>query len=242
MTAPESAAAAIPPQQVLEQLRALRLQNHSMESALQEVADLTKKAMPGASEVSITLTARGRADTAVSTGQLARDLDESQYQRGYGPCLDAALHHRVMHIEDVTTETRWADYTKAAVKHRALSSVSVPITLQEEPSLCAGLNIYSTRSHAFDDADVDTAITLAGHASSMLTNMHAHDSARVLVRQLAAALETRPVIDQAKGILMRDRACTAEEAFDLLVAASQRSNRKLRDVARDVVESVTRPT
>ena len=51
--------------------------------------------------------------------------------------------------------------------------------------------------------------------------------------------KTRPVIDQAKGILMRDRGCTAEEAFDLLVAASQRTNRKLRQIAEDVVASVT---
>ena len=235
-----SEATPIPPQRQFQRLAGLRLQDHSMESALGEVVDLTKESVPGASEVSISLVAQGRADTAVSTGPLAADLDESQYERGYGPCLDAALHRQVMHIEDATSETRWADYTKAAVKQGALSSVSVPIALEKDPAgLTAALNIYSTHKHAFDEASLQTAVTLAGYAEAMLANMHTHDTTRQLVRQLATALETRPVIDQAKGILMRDRGCTADEAFDLLVAASQRSNRKLRLIAHDVVQSVT---
>ena len=177
----------------------------------------------------------------VSTGQLATDLDESQYERGYGPCLDAARQRRVMHIEDTTTETRWGDYTKVAAEHGALSSVSVPLALEEAPMVTAALNIYSTQAHAFGDEGLAAAITWGHYAESMLANMFAYDRARELVKQLATALENRPVIDQAKGIVMRDRGCTAEEAFDLLVSASQRTNRKLRLVAQDIVESVGGP-
>jgi two-component system, response regulator / RNA-binding antiterminator len=54
---------------------------------------------------------------------------------------------------------------------------------------------------------------------------------------LRAALASRPVIDQAKGILIATHGCSPEDAFDMLCAASQRSNRKLRDIARDVVRS-----
>lgn len=229
----------IPSPRVFERLSEFRLRDHSMDSALQEVVGLAQESIPGASEVSVSLVTRGQADTAVSTGQLAVDLDEAQYERGYGPCLDAAVHNRVMLIEDAATQTRWADYTQAAVQRGALSSVSVPLTVDEKAAVSAALNIYSTSPHAFDDTAVGTAITLADYAGSMLANMHAHDASRQLVRQLSAALETRPIIDQAKGIVMRDRGCTADEAFDLLVAASQRSNRKLRLVAQDVVDSVT---
>jgi AmiR/NasT family two-component response regulator len=56
------------------------------------------------------------------------------------------------------------------------------------------------------------------------------------VEHLKAALTTRPVIDQAKGILMAERGCTAEEAFELLSGASQRDNRKVRDIARAIVD------
>ena len=147
----------------------------------------------------------------------------------------------IMHIDNMATETRWGDYTKAAVERGALSSLSLPLTVREERRVTAALNIYGASAHAFDSDALRTAASLAGYAETLLTNMHEHDNSRQLVQQLAQALETRPVIDQAKGIVMRDRSCTADEAFDLLVAASQRSNRKLRDIARDVVDSVGQP-
>jgi GAF domain-containing protein len=225
----------------VDRLSRLRLRDHSMESALQEVAELAKASVVGASEVSVSLVTKDRADTVVSTGQLAVDLDESQYERGYGPCLDASRSGEVMHIDDATTEERWGDYTKAAVERGAFSSVSVPMTVHDEPRVSAALNVYGVSPHAFDDESMRTAIMLAGQAETTLANVHAHDSSRELVKQLTQALETRPVIDQAKGILMRDRGCTAEEAFGLLVSASQRSNRKLRDIAQGVVNSVSQP-
>jgi GAF domain-containing protein len=225
----------------LDRLSRLRLKDHTMESALQEVAELAKAAVPGATEVSVSLVTKERADTVVQTGDLALHLDESQYERGYGPCLDAANEGVIMHIEDMTTETRWPDYTKAAADQGALSSVSLPITVHDDRRVSAALNVYSTSANAFDCESMRTAASLAGYAETLLANMHEHDNSRQLVQQLAQALETRPVIDQAKGILMRDRSCTPDEAFNLLVAASQRSNRKLRDIARDVVDSVGQP-
>ena len=233
--------ASVSPELAFQRLAELRLKNHSLESALQEVADLAKASVPGASEVSVSLVSKNKAETVVTTGQLAVDLDERQYERGYGPCLDAASTGQVMCIEDARAEPRWGDYTQTAVEHGALSSVSVPITVQETPAVSAALNIYGTEAHAFDEEDVRTAVTLADQAESMLENMYAHHLAEQLVEQLTSALSTRPVIDQAKGILMRDRGCTADEAFALLVSASQRSNRKLRDIAQEVVNSVQTP-
>ena len=230
--------ASVSPQLAFQRLADLRLKNHSLESALQQVADLAKASVPGASEVSVSLVSKDKADTVVTTGQLAVDLDERQYERGYGPCLDAARTGQVMRIEDARTEPRWGDYTQTAVEHGVLSSVSVPITVQETPAVSAALNIYGTEAHAFAQEDVRTLGTLADHAESMLENKYAHHLGQQLVQQLAQALATRPVIDQAKGILMRDRGCTAHEAFDLLMFASRRSNRKLRDIAQDIVDSV----
>ena len=225
----------------LGRLSRLRLKDHTMGSALQEVAEVTKIAVPGASEVSVTLVKKNVADTAACTGELALQLDEGQYERGYGPCLDAATLGEMMHIDDMATETRWADYTKEAVRRGALSSLSMPLVVHEDQEVSAALNIYSTSAHAYDEAAQRNAGDVASAAESLLANLYQHDSSRQLVRQLAQALESRPVIDQAKGILMRDRGCTASESFDLLVAASQRTNRKLRVIAQDVVNSVVSP-
>jgi GAF domain-containing protein len=175
-----------------ERLSRLRLKDHSVESALREVAELAKNTVPGASEVSVSLVSKQRSDTVVHTGDLALDLDENQYERGYGPCLDAANDGMIMHIEDMATETRWGDYTKTAVERGALSSLSLPVTVREERRVTAALNIYSTSAHAFDSDALRTAASLAGYAETLLANMHEHDSSRQLVQQLAQAPRTRP--------------------------------------------------
>lgn len=68
--------------------------------------------------------------------------------------------------------------------------------------------------------------------------MHLYESTRSLAEQLQAAMDSRAVIEQAKGVLMGQQHCTPDKAFDRLVALSQQSNRKLRDVARALVDSV----
>jgi AmiR/NasT family two-component response regulator len=86
---------------------------------------------------------------------------------------------------------------------------------------------------------VDTrqlARTFASYAGVAVANMHLYDSTRKLAEQLEPAMQSRALIDQAKGILMAQRRCLAQEAFDLLGDLSQRSNRKLREVAQAVVD------
>jgi AmiR/NasT family two-component response regulator len=69
-------------------------------------------------------------------------------------------------------------------------------------------------------------------------NLHLYESTRELAENLDLAMQHRAVIEQAKGILMSQRRCTATDAFNLLAAASQRSNRKLRDIAQGIVDGV----
>jgi hypothetical protein len=68
--------------------------------------------------------------------------------------------------------------------------------------------------------------------------MHLYASTRELADHLHIAMRSRAVIEQAKGILMSQRRCDAAEAFNLLAAASQRSDRKLRDIAQAIVDGV----
>ena len=88
-----------------------------------------------------------------------------------------------------------------------------------------------TRAVGWVMALVDGAVTTA-HAAVRAAGCRSE------VEDLRAALVTRPVIDQAKGILMARHRCTADQAFELLAQASQRENRKLRDLARAIVVSV----
>ena len=111
-----------------------------------------------------------------------------------------------------------------------------PVPIRE--GLHGGPNLYAVQAEAFDDAR-ELATTFASYAAVAVHNMHLFETTRELADILDIAMRTRAVIEQAKGILMSQRRCDATEAFNLLAAASQRSNRKLRDIAQAIVDGVT---
>ena len=100
--------------EALEHLGSLSLRTVSMEYLLQTVADLTKAVLPGHPEASVTLVVKDHPTTVATTGQLALDLDEKQYERGHGPCLHAARTGELTEIADMRTDARWPDYSPRA--------------------------------------------------------------------------------------------------------------------------------
>jgi GAF domain-containing protein len=223
----------------IAQLARLVLANETLESILGRVAEVARDAVPGAEEVSMTLIQGDRPLTAACTGQLALDADELQYEQGYGPCLEAARAGLVLPVGDMRTEDRWPAYAPYVVRFGVLSSLSLPLPVQG--SMIGALNMYATRPHAFDDTSFELAETIADYVAVAVANAHAHNKAAELAEQMRQAMRTRAVIDQAKGIIMAQNHCTADEAFAILSRASQRSNRKLRDIAQSIVQSVVAP-
>jgi GAF domain-containing protein len=223
--------------EALDRLGRLSLRELSMESLLQQVAELSKTVMPGNPETSVTLLAKDKPTTVVSTGQLATDLDERQYKRGHGPCLHAARTGEVTEIADTRTDPRWPDYLPRAAEHGALSTLSVPLAIDDDERVTGALNIYAREPHAFDEDSRSAATRFAPYAAVAAGNLHAYQSARDMAANLRAALESRGVIDQAKGILMARHKLTADQAFQILVRMSMKTNRKLHAIADDLVHT-----
>jgi len=230
------------PAEALEHLGRLSLRQLSMEGLLQTVADLTKTVMPGNPEASVLLLVRDRPTTVVSTGELATDLDERQYEKGHGPCLHAARTGEVTEIPDTRADDRWPDYTPRAVERGNLSSLSVPLAIDQDAQVSGALNIYARRPDAFDEDSRSVATRFAPYAAVAAGNLYAYQSARDMADHLQTALESRAVIDQAKGILMERYKLTADQAFQVLARHSMQSNRKLRTVADELVRTGELPT
>jgi GAF domain-containing protein len=227
------------PTEAFAELGHIKLSETDLDSVLKKVADLARRTIPGADEVSVTLIRGTRAQTAAFTGELALKLDESQYETGYGPCLDASRAAATFSVPDMTAENRWPRWAGDALKHGVNSSLSVGLPVQE--TVTGALNIYATKPEAFDDDAVVTARTFAGYAAVALANAHLYDATATLAEQLQTAMASRAVIEQAKGIIMAERRCTAAEAFALLSKISQDSNRKVRDVAAALVQRAEKP-
>jgi GAF domain-containing protein len=221
------------------ELGRIKLAETDLDGVLARIADLAKQTLPGADEVSVTLVRGTSARTAAFTGSLALELDEWQYRRGHGPCLDAAAAGASLSITDMAAEPRWPDWSRRAQAAGAGSSLSIGLPVQE--SVTGALNIYSVKPEAFDDDTIILAQTFAGYAAVALANAHLYDATATLAQHMQAAMESRAVIDQAKGIIMGERRCTADEAFAILTKVSQDSNRKLRDVAAALVATALSP-
>jgi GAF domain-containing protein len=157
-----------------------------------------------------------------SSGQLATDVDERQYAAGYGPCLDAVRLGEIVSVPDLAHETRWPDYVPRALEAGVAASVSVPLPIEDRH--IGAMNIYTRQTEIFDDAAIETARTIAGFAAVALVNADRYQKSTTLANQLEEALQSRAVIDQAKGILIAQHHCTADEAFDMLVRLSQHGN------------------
>jgi GAF domain-containing protein len=232
VSGPAESGAPLGTRAALNELGRLLLVEHTGRSVLQRTVDLVQHALPAAADVSITVIRGEHPTTAASTGRLAADLDEIQYARGHGPCLDAALSGQVTRIDDARTEDRWPDFVPRLLAHGALSTLAVPVPA---PHLTAGLNTYARSPRAFTDDDRDALVEFAALAGAALTNVDALEDARQLAENLQKAMDSRAVIEQAKGILVERYKVTPEQAFRLVADTSMRTNRKVRDLAEHLV-------
>lgn len=219
----------------LKALARLSLRDRDLGDILGEVTRIATTAVPGAESTSITLIRDERGFTAAHDGQMALDADELQYDRGYGPCLDAGRTGLVLLVTDMREENRWPDYAAAVVANGVLASLSVPLPFQG--ATIGALNIYAGKPHAFGDESVETGEEVAAYIAVAVANAESYAATTDLAHQMQEAMASRSVIDMAKGILMAQNGCSPDEAFTMLSQASQRSNRKLRDLARAIVET-----
>ena len=223
--------------EALLRLGRLSLRELSMESLLQTVADLATSVLPGDLEASVTLLVRDAPSTVASTGQLAVDLDERQYERGHGPCLHASRTGEVVEIADTRADGRWPDYTPRAAERGALSSLSVPLVIDEDEQVFGALNLYARQPDAFDEDSRSTATAFGPYAAVAAGNVHAYRTARDMADNLQIALASRAVIEQAKGVLMERFKVTPDHAFRLLTLVSMNANMKVRVVADHLVRT-----
>jgi GAF domain-containing protein len=206
----------------------------NLREVFHRVVELAKLTLPEVTEASVTVVQGKAAYTPACTGDLASALDELQYQLGHGPCLLAASAVTIESIGDMATETRWPDWTAGALKAGARSSLSIALPVNH--TLGAALNLYAATPNAFDDDDIAVVQSLAGYASLATANARVDDVRTTLSRHIDAVTDSEAVIEQAKGITMMERRCTAEEALAILTTTARDTGSTVRDVAQALVD------
>jgi len=200
-----------------------------IEDVLDGVTSSAVELLHGADTAGVLLVSKGgKYESLSGTSELVYKLDHLQETVKEGPCLDAAVNELVVRTEDFETETRWPKYSRGVAEMGVRSSISFKLYTGDRTA--GALNVFSRKPDSFDaDAEVIGTI-LAAHAAAAI--LASRDS-----QQLQAALLSRDVIGQAKGILMERFSIDAVGAFEMLRKLSQQMNVRLAEIAQRVVDT-----
>jgi GAF domain-containing protein len=200
------------------------------------VADLARGLLPGLEPVaSVTVVDDGRPATVAAGGPLALDLDRVQYRERSGPCLTAAVEGAVSVVADPAAAARWPVFAEQARQRSCAALVSTPLPAREQ--VAAALNLYAGGPGPAPAQALGHAARLAGQAAVTVANVYLYERTVQQYVTLQAALASRGAIDQAKGILMERFKVTADQAFGVLAQVSMVTNRKVRDIAVEFIET-----
>ncbi|MFI8191517.1 GAF and ANTAR domain-containing protein [Streptomyces sp. NPDC085946] len=212
------------------------LEVESLEEFLQTLAE-TARDLTGVEGTGVTLERNRRPLTVASAGPPAPKLDEKQYDQDDGPCLRSLRNGEEIVVGDMLSEERFGDYPAYAAASGIRSSLSLPIAVG--PDTAGALNFYAAEPDAFKDTDVTGLRSLAAQAAGGIALAQRIMDARDLAEQMQTAMRSRSVIDQAMGVIMGQRRCTADEAFRILRSASQHRNIKIRDLCTELITNLT---
>jgi GAF domain-containing protein len=219
------------------QLLNLLMGSPDLDEFLDQVVTLAAQVVTPAAACGLTTRRDGHPFTVANSSDLATQVDEIQYGADEGPCLDALRSGEVVQVDDLSVDERWPQYRPHALVHGVTSSLSLPLPVDKQT--IGALNLYSSQVGAFSGPARTHAEAFAGQCAAALTLTLRHSAQSQIQQQLAAALGSRSVIDQAIGILMGQQRCTAAEAFEILRQASQHRNRKLRELAAELITNLT---
>ena len=168
------------------------------------------------------MTKRGRLEDRATTDGLSRRVAELQNEAGEGPCFQSMHDQAPVRVDNFAQESRWPSFSPRIVAEPVCSMLALPLFIDEVR--LGSLSMYGSAPYSFDATSVSIGLVFASHATVALVGAQTEEGLR-------QALDHRDVIGQAKGILMERHKLSAQQAFMVLVATSQRTNVKLREIA-----------
>jgi ANTAR domain/GAF domain len=233
------------------------LATRTIEEFLQEVPRIAVRQVAEGASCGMTIRPDGRPAATAATDPVTAGVDEVQYRVDDGPCLQAMRAGEVVTIDDTAWRQRWPEFEAQAAAAGIRSCLAVPMQAvyvdlgSGDPPPCphdtdpAGkatigvISLYARDAAAFGEEQAQRAEHFAETATVALAIAERIATYADLNGQLRASLASRPVIDQALGIIIARENCSQSEAFAILRKASQNSNTKLRDLAERIVTGAT---
>jgi transcriptional regulator with GAF, ATPase, and Fis domain len=178
---------------------------------------------------------RGHLHAAAASTESARLVELFELQSDTGPCIDCCrTGSPVVNADLEANAERWPQFAEAAQDSGFVAVHALPLRLRE--TVIGALNLFSAQSRVLTEDDIRAGQALADVATIGILAQRSLHQAELLAAQLQSALNSRIVIEQAKGVLSERRRISVDEAFTLLREHARNNNLRLSDAARDVAQ------
>jgi GAF domain-containing protein len=203
------------------------------EPGLHRLTSLGVALVPGATAAAVTVTAGGQGHTFAASQASVEELHRMQFDWSHGPVVEALQYTEARHIRDTSTEHRWPAFCRAAADAGFGSCLVLPLhSSQPPPGVIA---LYADSPGAFGGVAHDIALLFAAQGGTAVHNAEIYEQCCRMVSNLKTAVESRAVIEQAKGIVHARLGISPDEAFHLISRTSQDTNEKVRVIAGKLV-------
>jgi GAF domain-containing protein len=205
---------------------------HELSDAVAEVLDATGAGVSLGDD-------QGHLRFATATNELTTEVERVQQDSQQGPCHVAYTTNEALFVRDLSESTDWPQLSDAALRAGLVSVAGIPMAFDGQA--VGSLDIYHAQIRDWTDPDLTAARVLADIATGYVVHASELDRARRVNEQLQAALESRVLIEQAKGLLAGERGITVDQAFAILRTHARGRNASIRSIAEAVVELGLRP-
>jgi GAF domain-containing protein len=221
----------------LGELGRFRFGEMRVEDALHEIVHTTHRMfdVDGAG-LMLTDSDQHLRSVAASDDRLAH-LEELQIEHSEGPCIAAFEDKQLVGAEDLTHDTRWPKFSDAAVNRRVRAVLASPLPYNQDA--VGVVAVVSERSRPWSAEGELALLAFTDLAALLIASMMQNQEKSVLATQLQGALDSRQIIEQAKGVLVGRHGISPRTAFEQLRAQARSERRKVAALCAEVVESAT---
>jgi len=207
--------------------------HYDLETALAELTE-SVTAVLGLCGSGVTMAEDGRLRFVTAVSAASGELEQIQEEQQSGPCQDAYESDQVVRVFDVRLEAdKWPEFARAATRLGVAGVAGIPMRLAGQ--IIGALNLYSAEPRDWSQEDISVAAVLADVATSYVINASKMRQQQQLSEQLQGALESRVVIEQAKGITAQQNTISVDQAYHRMRGHARSNNASIRAVAEAIV-------
>jgi GAF domain-containing protein len=234
-------ASQVSPQDVrhaLEELGRLRFGEMNVEDAIREIVHTTHSMFAVDGAGLMLCDADQHLRNVAASDQRFEHLEELQIRHGEGPCIDAFDDKKLVGVEDLTRDGRWPDFSQAAVARSVRAVLASPLPYNQDA--VGVVAVISEQIRPWSPEGELALLAFTDLAALLIASMMMGERQSAIAQQLQGALDSRQIIEQAKGVLIGTQQISARAAYEQLRAQARSQRRKLAAVCAEVVRTASR--